>query len=48
MFVDGMQLDRVNFALNSSSRDTYLYIDANSDEAEFAAYLNQFTTRRAP
>jgi ferredoxin len=48
MFVDGMQLDRVNFALNSSSRDTYLYIDANSDEAEFAAYLNQFTSRRAP
>jgi len=43
MFVDGTQLDRVNFALNSSSRDTYLYIDANSDEVEFAAYL---TTRR--
>ena len=48
MFVDGTQLGRVNFALNSSSRDTYLYTDANSDEAEFAAYLNQFTTRRAP
>jgi hypothetical protein len=42
MFVDGTQLRRVNFALNSSSRDTYLYIDANSDETEFAAYLNQF------
>ena len=50
MFVDGTQLGRVNFALNSSSRDTYLYIDANSDDAEFASYLNQFrkTTRRAP
>jgi hypothetical protein len=46
MFVDGTQLSRINFALNSSSRNTYLYIDANSDETEFAAYLNQFTTRR--
>ncbi len=42
MFVDGTQLGRVNFALNSNSRDTYLYADANSDEASFAAYLNQF------
>lgn len=43
MFVDGTQLSRVNFALNSNSRDTYIYIDANSDEAEFATYLNQFS-----
>lgn len=43
MFVDGTQLDRVNFALNSSSRNTYLYIDANSDDAQLAAYL---ATRR--
>lgn len=42
MFVDGLQLDRVNFALNSSSRDTYLYIDANSNDAQLASYLNQF------
>ncbi|MZH02335.1 MAG: hypothetical protein F3745_02740 [Nitrospinae bacterium] len=42
MFVDGNQLDRVNFALNSSSRNTYLYVDANSDDAQLAAYLNQF------
>jgi len=42
MFVDGTQLTRVNFALNSSSRDSYIYIDANSDDAEFAAYLNLF------
>ncbi len=42
MFVDGDQLSRVNFALNSSSRDTYIYIDANSDEKEFAAFLNRF------
>ena len=42
MFVDGDQLDRVNFALNSSSRNTYLYVDANSDDAQLAAYLNNF------
>jgi len=47
MFVDGNQLDRVNFALNSSSRNTYLYIDANSDDAQMATYLNRFSTRRA-
>jgi hypothetical protein len=42
MFVDGMQLGRVNFALNSNSRNTYLYLDANSDDAQLTAYLNQF------
>ncbi len=42
MFVDGTQLDRVNFALNSKSRNTYLYIDANSDDTQFATYLNLF------
>jgi hypothetical protein len=42
MFVDGMQLDRVNFALNSVSRNTYLYLDANSDDAQLTAHLNQF------
>jgi len=42
MFVDGMQLDRVNFALNSSSRNTYLYVDANSDDAQLEAYLNHY------
>ncbi len=41
MFVDGTQLDRVNFALNSDSRNTYLYIDANSDDAQMATYLNR-------
>ena len=40
MFVDGNQLDRVNFALNSNSRNTYLYLDANSDFNQLAAYLN--------
>ena len=42
MFVDGVQLDRINFALNSSSRNTYLYVDANSDDSQLATYLNQF------
>ena len=41
MFVDGSQLARVNFALNSSSRNTYLYIDADSDSAEFVNFLNK-------
>ena len=40
MFVDGAQLDRVNFALNSSARTTYLYIDANSNDKEFSDFLN--------
>jgi hypothetical protein len=42
MFIDGTQLSRVNFALNSGSRDTYLYIDANSSDKEFSDYLNPF------
>ncbi len=42
MFIDGDQLSRVNFALNSNSRTTYLYIDAHSGDDHFANYLNQF------
>jgi len=42
MFVDGAQLDRVNFALNSSARTTYLYIDANSNDEQFSSYLGKF------
>jgi len=42
MFVDGSQLSRVNFALNSKSRDTYLYIDAASDLEELQRYLGLF------
>lgn len=42
MFVDGTQLDRVNFALNSSARTTYLYIDANSNDEQFSSYLEKF------
>jgi hypothetical protein len=40
MFIDGNQLDRVNFALNSSSRKSYLYLDANSDFNQLTTYLN--------
>jgi hypothetical protein len=42
MFIDGAQLDRVNFALNSSARTTYLYIDANSNDEQFSNYLEKF------
>ena len=42
MFIDGNQLKRVNFALNSKSRKTYLYIDANSSDKEFFNYLQKY------
>jgi hypothetical protein len=42
MFVDGKQLARINFALNSSARNTYLYIDANSNDEQFLNYLGKF------
>jgi len=42
MFVDGSQLWRVNFALNSSSRKSYIYIDAGTDAKTFADYLKRF------
>ncbi|MBT3921299.1 MAG: hypothetical protein HOF21_01865, partial [Nitrospina sp.] len=42
MFIDGTQLDRVNFALNSNARTTYLYIDANSNDEQFLNYLGKF------
>ncbi|QPJ64536.1 MAG: hypothetical protein G3M78_03645 [Candidatus Nitrohelix vancouverensis] len=42
MFVDGKQLYRVNFALNSSMRQTYIYIDATSGYEEFERALLKF------
>mgnify|MGYP001174561098 FL=1 len=45
MFIDGEQLSRVNFALNSNSRNTYLYIDANSTDEEFLNYLRRFRSK---
>ena len=45
MFVDGRQLARVNFALNSSSRDTYIYADADTSLAGLEIYLGRFEAR---
>ena len=42
MFVDGSQKSRVNFALNSKVRRTYLYFDAHSTAEEMEAFLNLF------
>jgi len=42
MFVDGTQLARVNFALNSSARNSYIYIDAGSGLEELRSYLMRF------
>ena len=42
MFIDGTQIARVNFALNSSSQSTYLYIDANSNDQQFSNFLQKF------
>lgn len=42
MFIDGSQLARVNFALNSSVRQQYIYIDADSSGEEMSAYLMNF------
>jgi hypothetical protein len=47
MFVDGTQLSRVNFALNSSSRDTYIYMDANTNLKEMQDYLMRFKARES-
>jgi regulator of replication initiation timing len=43
MFVDGTQLNRVNFALNSKVRDTYIYIDVHSSLEEMAEHLSRFS-----
>ncbi|MFQ5443071.1 MAG: hypothetical protein ACE5EK_00500, partial [Nitrospinales bacterium] len=42
MFVDGNQLNRVNFALNSKSARFYIYLDANSSYEEVEAFLLRF------
>ena len=42
MFVDGTQLNRVNFALNSKVRDSYIYIDVHSSPEEMAEHLSRF------
>jgi len=45
MFVDGGQLARVNFALNSSSRNTYIYVDADTSPSDLKVYLSGFEIR---
>lgn len=42
MFVDGTQLSRVNFTLNSKVRDSYIYIDVHSSPEEMAEHLFRF------
>jgi hypothetical protein len=42
MFIDGNQLGRVNFALNSSVRKSYIYIHANSELKEMEAHLMKY------
>jgi hypothetical protein len=42
MFIDGTQLERVNFSLNSSARHSYIYIDAASDPKNLEDHLIRF------
>jgi len=42
MFIDGDQLGRVNFALNSSVRNNYIYIHADSGLEAMEAHLMRF------
>ena len=42
MFIDGTQLERVNFALNSSARHSYIYIDAASEPEDLEDHLIRF------
>jgi hypothetical protein len=42
MFVDGGQIGRINFALNSSARHSYIYIDAGSGLEELTSHLMRF------
>jgi len=42
MMIDGTQLGRVNFALNSKVRHSYFYIDVHSSPEELARHLSRF------
>lgn len=48
MFIDGGQLARVNFALNSKVRDSYFYIDVHSTPEEMATHLSRFASKKEP
>ena len=45
MFVDGTQLSRVNFALNSKVRDSYIYLDVHSSPKEMKEHLSRFGSK---
>ena len=47
MFVDGRQLSRVNFALNSKMRMSYLYFDVHASYEELERFLFSFRHRTA-
>jgi hypothetical protein len=47
MFIDGTQLKRVNFALNSRVRDSYFYIDVHSSPEEWEHHLSRFGSAKA-
>ncbi len=47
MFIEGTQLGRVNFALNSKVRHTYLYVDVHSSPQEMTEYLFRFGLSRS-
>ena len=42
MFVDGTQLGRVNFALNSKVRHSYIYVGVHSSAKEMTEHLSRF------
>ena len=42
MFIDGTQLSRVNFALNSKVRHSYFYIDVYSSPEEMKEHISRF------
>ena len=47
MFIDGNQLDRVNFALNSKVRHSYFYIDVHSSPEEMKEHLSRFGSKNS-
>ena len=42
MLIDGTRLGRVNFALNSKVRHSYIYVDVHSSPEELARHLSRF------
>jgi hypothetical protein len=46
MFIDGTRLDRVNFALNSKVRQSYIYLDVHSSPEVMAEHLLRFSVSK--